>query len=103
MLSFSDCRNKNVFNINKAKFSFPRYCGDLSTLALTSNTNVLDVMFHSDESHTDKGFSAKYSAYDPSNRELKVMSLNYPTFIKMGQISSNSDSQSLPLQSATRE
>lgn len=60
-------------------------------------------MFHSDESYTDKGFSAEYSAYDPSNRELKVMSHNYPTFIKMGQISSNSDSQSLPLHSATRE
>ncbi|TNN02445.1 hypothetical protein fugu_009932 [Takifugu bimaculatus] len=44
-----------------------KYCGELSSLALTSDTNVLDVIFHSDESYTDKGFSADYSAYDPSN------------------------------------
>lgn len=50
----------------------PRYCGELSSLAITSTTNVLEVHFHSDESHTDKGFSAEYSAYDPSNRELKA-------------------------------
>lgn len=30
--------------------------------------------FHSDESYTDKGFSAEYSAYDPSNRESTVLS-----------------------------
>lgn len=41
----------------------------MSSLALTSTTNTLDVMFHSDESYTDKGFSAEYSAYDPKNRE----------------------------------
>ncbi|XP_044214614.1 suppressor of tumorigenicity 14 protein homolog [Thunnus albacares] len=44
-----------------------KYCGELSSLALTSGTNVLDVTFHSDESYTDKGFSAEYSAYDPAN------------------------------------
>lgn len=44
-----------------------KYCGELSSLALTSTTNTLDVMFHSDESYTDKGFSADYSAYDPKN------------------------------------
>uniref|UniRef100_A0A3Q1GR93 ST14 transmembrane serine protease matriptase n=1 Tax=Acanthochromis polyacanthus TaxID=80966 RepID=A0A3Q1GR93_9TELE len=44
-----------------------KYCGELSTLAVTSTTNVLDVMFHSDESDTDKGFRAEFSAYDPKN------------------------------------
>lgn len=43
-------------------------------MALTSNTNVLDVIFHSDESYTDKGFSAEYNAYDPSNRESAGLS-----------------------------
>lgn len=55
-------------------FSFLRYCGELSSLTLTSNTNILDVRFHSDESFTDKGFRAEYSAYDPSNRESTVLS-----------------------------
>ncbi|XP_054636933.1 suppressor of tumorigenicity 14 protein homolog [Dunckerocampus dactyliophorus] len=44
-----------------------KYCGELSSLALTSTSNVLEVTFHSDESYTDKGFSAEYSAYDPGN------------------------------------
>ncbi|XP_033959295.1 suppressor of tumorigenicity 14 protein homolog [Pseudochaenichthys georgianus] len=44
-----------------------KYCGELSSLALTSKINVLEVMFHSDESFTDKGFSAEYSAYDPAD------------------------------------
>ncbi|XP_042346441.1 suppressor of tumorigenicity 14 protein [Plectropomus leopardus] len=44
-----------------------KYCGEMSSLALTSTTNTLDVRFHSDESYTDKGFSVEYSAYDPSN------------------------------------
>ncbi|XP_057689681.1 suppressor of tumorigenicity 14 protein homolog [Corythoichthys intestinalis] len=44
-----------------------KYCGELSSLALTSNTNTLEVTFHSDESYTDKGFSAEYVAYDPGN------------------------------------
>lgn len=44
----------------------------MSSLAVTSNTNVLDVSFHSDESYTDKGFRAEYSAYDPSNRESEL-------------------------------
>lgn len=55
-------------------FSLHRYCGELSSLALTSNTNILAVRFHSDESYTDKGFSAEYSAYDPSNRESTILS-----------------------------
>uniref|UniRef100_A0A8C7CES6 ST14 transmembrane serine protease matriptase n=1 Tax=Oncorhynchus kisutch TaxID=8019 RepID=A0A8C7CES6_ONCKI len=44
-----------------------KYCGELSSLALTSTTSSLVVMFHSDESFTDKGFQAQYNAYDPSN------------------------------------
>ncbi|XP_053183488.1 suppressor of tumorigenicity 14 protein homolog isoform X1 [Scomber japonicus] len=44
-----------------------KYCGEMSSLALTSQTNVLDVIFHSDESYTDKGFRAEYSAYDPTD------------------------------------
>uniref|UniRef100_A0A3Q4N0Z4 ST14 transmembrane serine protease matriptase n=1 Tax=Neolamprologus brichardi TaxID=32507 RepID=A0A3Q4N0Z4_NEOBR len=43
------------------------YCGEVASLSLTSDTNVLVVNFHSDRSHTDKGFSAEYSSYDPSN------------------------------------
>ncbi|KAM3613535.1 uncharacterized protein V6R79_001070 [Siganus canaliculatus] len=44
-----------------------KYCGEMSSLALTSKTNVMEVTFNSDESYTDKGFRAEYSAYDPSN------------------------------------
>lgn len=44
-----------------------KYCGEMSTLSLTSTTNELTILFHSDESYTDKGFSAEYSAYDPQN------------------------------------
>ncbi|XP_056300794.1 suppressor of tumorigenicity 14 protein homolog isoform X2 [Pseudoliparis swirei] len=44
-----------------------KYCGEMSSLELTSRTNVMDVSFHSDESYTDKGFSAIYSAFDPAN------------------------------------
>ncbi|KAJ8378927.1 hypothetical protein AAFF_G00232920 [Aldrovandia affinis] len=44
-----------------------KYCGERSTLALTSTTNKLEVKFHSDESYTDKGFKVLYNAYDPKN------------------------------------
>uniref|UniRef100_A0A7N8XI78 ST14 transmembrane serine protease matriptase n=1 Tax=Mastacembelus armatus TaxID=205130 RepID=A0A7N8XI78_9TELE len=44
-----------------------KYCGEMSSLALTSDSNVLEVNFHSDKSYTDKGFSAEYSAYDPQD------------------------------------
>nr|XP_040022216.1 suppressor of tumorigenicity 14 protein homolog isoform X1 [Gasterosteus aculeatus aculeatus] len=44
-----------------------KYCGELSSLVLTSTNSILDVIFHSDESFTDKGFSCIYSAYDPAN------------------------------------
>ncbi|KAE8288664.1 Suppressor of tumorigenicity 14 protein-like protein [Larimichthys crocea] len=44
-----------------------KYCGEVSSLALTSTSNILDVIFHSDESYTDKGFRAEYTTYDPQN------------------------------------
>lgn len=44
-----------------------KYCGEMSSLALTSKSNTMVVNFHSDESFTDKGFMAEYSAYDPEN------------------------------------
>ncbi|KAF0045290.1 suppressor of tumorigenicity 14 protein homolog [Scophthalmus maximus] len=44
-----------------------KYCGEMSSLALTSVGNILEVRFHSDESFTDKGFNAEYSAFDPAN------------------------------------
>ncbi|XP_061071970.1 suppressor of tumorigenicity 14 protein homolog isoform X1 [Conger conger] len=44
-----------------------KYCGERSTLAVTSKTNKMEILFHSDESYTDKGFMALYNAYDPQN------------------------------------
>lgn len=44
-----------------------KYCGERPSLSLTSTSNELTIVFHSDKSHTDKGFSAEYSAYDPGN------------------------------------
>ncbi|XP_015232336.1 PREDICTED: suppressor of tumorigenicity 14 protein homolog [Cyprinodon variegatus] len=44
-----------------------RYCGELSSLALTSESNILEVKFHSDESYTDKGFFAQYNEFDPND------------------------------------
>lgn len=44
-----------------------KYCGEITSFTLTSSTNELTVLFHSDESYTDKGFKAEYSAYDPKN------------------------------------
>lgn len=55
-------------------FSFRRYCGEIHEFTLTTKSNILEVMFHSDESYTDKGFSAEYSSYDPSNRESTDLS-----------------------------
>lgn len=77
-----------------------RYCGEMSSLALTSTTNVLDVMFHSDESFTDKGFSAEYSAYDPSNRELEIVFCTHSStgFCEAGKLlERDTDSDSLPI------
>ncbi|XP_036393922.1 suppressor of tumorigenicity 14 protein homolog [Megalops cyprinoides] len=44
-----------------------KYCGERTMLAVTSDTNKMEITFHSDESYTDKGFMAEYSAYDPKN------------------------------------
>ncbi|XP_031432697.1 suppressor of tumorigenicity 14 protein homolog [Clupea harengus] len=44
-----------------------KYCGERSTLALTSTSNSVEVLFHSDESYTDKGFRAHFNAYDPGD------------------------------------
>ncbi|XP_047215265.1 suppressor of tumorigenicity 14 protein isoform X2 [Girardinichthys multiradiatus] len=44
-----------------------RYCGEMLSLALTSESNVVEVSFHSDRSYSDKGFKAEYSAFDPVN------------------------------------
>ncbi|XP_063055809.1 suppressor of tumorigenicity 14 protein homolog [Engraulis encrasicolus] len=44
-----------------------KYCGERSMLALTTTSNSMEVIFHSDESYTDKGFKAKYNAYDPND------------------------------------
>ncbi|XP_069041397.1 suppressor of tumorigenicity 14 protein isoform X2 [Lepisosteus oculatus] len=44
-----------------------KYCGERSLLALASQNHTLEIKFHSDESYTDKGFSATYNAYDPAN------------------------------------
>lgn len=49
---------------------YVRYCGERSALNLNSNNNTMVINFHSDNSYTDKGFSAQYSAYDPQNRKL---------------------------------
>ncbi|KAF7665760.1 hypothetical protein LDENG_00132440 [Lucifuga dentata] len=43
-----------------------KYCGEMSSLALTSTENIVEVKFHSDESFTDKGFRAEYSIYNPA-------------------------------------
>lgn len=44
-----------------------RYCGEKGKLVLSSSSNTLEVKFHSDDSYTDKGFKAIYTAYDPVN------------------------------------
>lgn len=44
-----------------------KYCGERSTLALSSSNNTMTINFHSDKSFTDKGFMAAYSAFDPKN------------------------------------
>ncbi|XP_069460981.1 suppressor of tumorigenicity 14 protein homolog isoform X2 [Ambystoma mexicanum] len=53
---------KDFIQVNGVK-----YCGERSFLALTSSGSSMEVRFHSDESFTDKGFIAEYSAYDPGN------------------------------------
>lgn len=61
----------------------------------------MEVNFHSDESFTDKGFSAEYSAYDPNDRKIILVFLShiYTTICMMGEVlQHDSDKLSLPLQ-----
>ncbi|XP_062895017.1 suppressor of tumorigenicity 14 protein homolog isoform X2 [Mobula hypostoma] len=44
-----------------------RYCGDYPLLNLKFDVSEVQIRFHSDESHTDKGFVGKYAAFNPSN------------------------------------
>ncbi|XP_054903943.1 suppressor of tumorigenicity 14 protein homolog [Poeciliopsis prolifica] len=44
-----------------------KYCGELPSLVLTSESNELKVIFNSDESYTDKGFHATYTAINPAD------------------------------------
>ncbi|XP_072106302.1 suppressor of tumorigenicity 14 protein homolog, partial [Mobula birostris] len=44
-----------------------RYCGDYSLLNFKFDVSEVQIWFHSDESHTDKGFVGKYAAFNPSN------------------------------------
>lgn len=77
----------------------------MASLALTSDSNILEVNFHSDKSYTDKGFSAEYSAYDPADRELKILScahINVALSIVGEMLQCDSDTHSLPLQNETR-
>lgn len=68
-LLFHQSYHNPIQNLNWILLLCSRYCGEVASLSLTSDTNVLVVKFHSDRSHTDKGFSAEYSSYDPSNRK----------------------------------
>ncbi|XP_078064763.1 suppressor of tumorigenicity 14 protein homolog, partial [Mustelus asterias] len=44
-----------------------RYCGDHSILTQLIERPEVVIHFHSDESHTDKGFIGFYKAFDPRN------------------------------------
>ncbi|XP_069796078.1 suppressor of tumorigenicity 14 protein homolog isoform X2 [Narcine bancroftii] len=44
-----------------------RYCGDHSLISLQLNSHEVRILFHSDESHTDKGFMGVFSAFSPSD------------------------------------
>lgn len=48
-----------------------RYCGERSQFVVASTTNKMELLFHSDQSYTDTGFSAEFLSYDSSDRELK--------------------------------
>ncbi|KAK1786331.1 hypothetical protein P4O66_018035, partial [Electrophorus voltai] len=59
--------NPRVCNKDYVLILGTRYCGERSVLALSSANNSMVIQFHSDQSYTDKGFLAQYSAYDPKN------------------------------------
>ncbi|NXN30325.1 ST14 protein, partial [Nycticryphes semicollaris] len=44
-----------------------KYCGERSQFVVASSNNKIEVQFHSDQSHTDTGFSAEYLSYDSSD------------------------------------
>ncbi|KAM4651686.1 suppressor of tumorigenicity 14 protein [Discoglossus pictus] len=44
-----------------------RYCGELKTFVVSSNSSRIVVRFRSDQSYTDTGFTAQYISYEPKN------------------------------------
>ncbi|CAN0396725.1 unnamed protein product [Lampetra planeri] len=53
---------KDYMEVNKK-----RYCSDQPTFVAISSGPSLEVKFHSDESYSDRGFVAEYTAYQPDN------------------------------------
>ncbi|KAI1893666.1 hypothetical protein AGOR_G00126050 [Albula goreensis] len=53
---------KDYVEINGEKF-----CGDKESVTVTSQDNQMKVVFYSDKSYVDRGFSAQYEAVDPSD------------------------------------
>ncbi|XP_041098456.1 ST14 transmembrane serine protease matriptase a, partial [Polyodon spathula] len=49
------------------EISTQRYCGDEKSLVVFSQTNEMTVRFHSDATYVDRGFTAQYAAFEPSN------------------------------------
>lgn len=49
--------------------NFLRFCGEFSTLVETAETNSVMVVFSSDASYVDRGFTAKYEAFEPKDRK----------------------------------
>ncbi|XP_043356891.1 suppressor of tumorigenicity 14 protein isoform X3 [Dermochelys coriacea] len=49
------------------EISNTKYCGERSQFVVASNNNKITVRFHSDQSYTDTGFSAKFLSYDSSD------------------------------------
>lgn len=80
---------------------FYRYCGERPSLSLTSTSNELTIVFHSDKSHTDKGFSAEYSAYDPGNRKFNACLSHIYTQYLVRLDECDGDSHRASLQSKT--
>ncbi|XP_037738233.1 suppressor of tumorigenicity 14 protein isoform X1 [Chelonia mydas] len=49
------------------EISNTKYCGERSQFVVASKNNKITVRFHSDQSYTDTGFSAKFLSYDSSD------------------------------------
>uniref|UniRef100_A0A4W5KIA9 CUB domain-containing protein n=1 Tax=Hucho hucho TaxID=62062 RepID=A0A4W5KIA9_9TELE len=59
-----DC-NKDYVEINNK-----RYCGEpTSSPVVTSDTNTMKVVFNSDASYVDRGFSARYETFESTDRK----------------------------------